>query len=286
MNIGVIGNGFVGQATQIFSQCPQINCLVYDIDPNKCHPPGTTCEDLALQSDLIFICVPTPMNTATGQCDTSIVQNSIQAVRAFNTKAIIIVRSTVPPGTCISLNVCHMPEYLTEANWRKDFIQTKKWYLGTVAEQRERAQTLLSTLLNLCKNVNAIQSSNLVVCDSRQTEAAKYFRNALLAARVSICNEFSQYCAAIDIDYNDVRQMIIDDERIGSSHTSVPGPDGNTGFGGTCLPKDLSSLISAMKSSGVNSIVLNAVQLRNNTVDRAGKQEWLNAVGRSVSEKT
>ena len=71
------------------------------------------------------------------------------------------------------------------------------------------------------------------------------------------------------------------DSRIGSSHTQVPGPDGLYGFGGTCFPKDLSALISQFDSNNIPSIILKAVQDRNNSIDRP-EQDWKQDIGRAI----
>ena len=285
LTIGVIGNGFVGKATQIYARASTVKCLVYDIDPTKCSPAGITYADLATQCDIVFVCVPTPMNVDTGCCDVSIVSRVVDDITSAASAAppIIVVRSTVPPNTCNALGVCHMPEFLTEAQWERDFIQTTRWYLGAPCNQRDRASKLIASLLCACKSAGVIVSDDLVVAHPSVTETAKYFRNAMLAVRVGVCNEFAQFTRALGINYEDVRVILAEDPRIGSAHTAVPGPDGCFGFGGTCLPKDLSGLICAMKNVGMDSVVLSAVQHRNNTVDRAGKQEWLTAVGRAVS---
>lgn len=284
MKIGVVGNGFVGKATSIFGDTKNIERFIYDIDPNKCDPVGTTLAEISRQCDLIFVCVPSPMNPATGKCDTSIVENVVRKIQSFNSDADIVVRSTLPPGTCNRLDVAHMPEYLTEANWHEDFKNADEWHLGISPSIEAHGGLALQfqSLLILCEADGIIKSNLLIIQDSKVTEAAKYFRNAMLSVKISVCNEFKSYCDAIDIDYNNVRELFTKDSRIGGGHTKVPGPDGKRGFGGTCLVKDLSGLINCMSQADSPSIILKAVQERNNTVDRP-EQEWLKDVGRSVN---
>ena len=76
-----------------------------------------------------------------------------------------------------------------------------------------------------------------------------------------------------------VAELAANDERIGASHTLVPGHDGKRGFGGTCFPKDVNSMVCQMD----NSIILKAVTQRNENVDRPEK-EWEQDKGRAVSE--
>lgn len=292
MYVGVIGNGFVGKATKIFGQCPTIKTLVYDVDPTKCEPQGITLDHMCLTCSIIFVCVPTPFNVTTNECDTSIVERVVASLGAIlqtfsYCNPVIVVRSTVPPGTCERLRVCHMPEYLTEQNWHHDFITTPRWELGCPAtfspQQREHATATLKHVLTECKINGALASDELIVCDScSTTEMAKYMRNVMLAVRISLCNELETYCRAKNINYNDVRALATADSRIGSSHTMVPGPDGLRGYGGTCLPKDLKALTAEMTKIGCTPHILQASSVRNDTVDRPEK-DWMGDVGRAVS---
>lgn len=285
MRIGIVGNGFVGKATQIFGRGNSITTFIFDIDPTKCSPADTTYGVLAHKCDLVFICVPTPMNPEIGDCNISIVRNCVEKLKQENGKAKIIVRSTVPPGTCEKLNVAHMPEYLTEANWERDFLETKEWHLGVpVLAESQETVNLFSKLINFCYASDVLKSNIVIVRHTSVTETTKYFKNAMLAVKVALCNEFEEYCRAVGTPYSEVRELIISDPRIGPSHTAVPGPDGKRGFGGTCLPKDLSSLIVSMLEANVMPSVLNAAKTRNETIDRPSK-EWLLDYGRAVSKK-
>ena len=71
------------------------------------------------------------------------------------------------------------------------------------------------------------------------------------------------------------------DDRISTSHTEVPGPDGKFGFGGTCFPKDCNGLLYDMKKNNMKSYILESVLNRNNQKDRPD-QDWKNSIGRAV----
>lgn len=279
--IGVIGNGFVGKATQIFARSKYIKKLVYDVDPTKCEPIGLTLQQCVNECELIFVCVPTPMNLQSGRCDTSIVEKVVQQIQDLHYQGGIVVRSTVPPGTCERLDVCHMPEYLTEKNWEQDFISTPVWEFGVSTKVDASIVNTFKLILHHGAMDGFINSDKLVVKDSRVTETAKYMRNSMLAVRVCVCNEFEAFCRAIGINYNDVRELVTSDSRIGSSHTMVPGHDGNRGFGGTCLPKDLRAISMEMMLNGVQPMILQACIARNELIDRPAK-DWMNDLGRSV----
>lgn len=281
MKIGVIGNGFVGQATRVFADAPGVESVVFDICPAKCDPVNVTVQDIALTCDLIFVCVPTPMAVETGKCDVSIVSSVVEQINRYRENAPVILRSTVPPGTCESLRIAHMPEYLTEANWHHDFVNAEEWHLGINATVHETLALSFQRLLNICYQKRIIHSNLLILQRTQVTEAAKYFRNAMLSTKIALCNEFKRYCDEIEIDYEDVRTLFTKDPRIGPGHTKVPGPDGKHGFGGTCLVKDLSGLIHSMEQTRASPAILQAVKYRNETIDRSEK-EWLKDHGRSV----
>ena len=108
----------------------------------------------------------------------------------------------------------------------------------------------------------------------------KMFKNCFLATKVSFCNEMYEYCQLKGINYENVRNIVTKDERIGESHTIVPGPDNKKGFGGTCFPKDINSLKYEMEKINMKPYIINSVINRNN-IDRPEK-DWNENKGRSV----
>ena len=110
----------------------------------------------------------------------------------------------------------------------------------------------------------------------------KYFTNTFLSTKVSFANEMYQICEKLDIDYDKVVEYAKYDERIGYSHLNVPGPDGDYGFGGHCLPKDLNALInlSEKQGLGLNINVLKAALDTNNRVRT--DRDWEQQKGRAV----
>ena len=289
--IGVVGNGYVGKATQLFS-CEDIQCLVYDKDPEKCIPLGTTPRDLK-DCDFVFVCVPTPMKP-NGSCDLSIVKSAIKDLaKAGVTKSKIVIRSTVPVGTSENLGVNFMPEFLTEKNWQSDFYNNNLWVFGmdnmndvtqtgTVMNFNENLN-LFRNLLGRAKEFDKIKENAVTFTSTKNAEAIKYGRNSFLATKVSFFNEMQEFCVRNDLNYEVVRSLICVDSRIGDSHSQVPGPDGKRGFGGTCFPKDVSSMLYQMKKSKVQTMVLKNVKNRNEKVDRPEK-DWKDNKGRAVSE--
>ena len=98
IKIGIIGNCFVGKATQQL-KCDEIDIIVYDNNPNLCIPYGTMLEDVC-KTDILFISVPTPMNNS-GSYYLDILKSVISEVKNYINldDSIVVIRSTVPPDT-------------------------------------------------------------------------------------------------------------------------------------------------------------------------------------------
>ena len=99
--------------------------------------------------------------------------------------------------------------------------------------------------------------------------------------KVSFCNEIAEFCKLKDINYENVRQQAVKDQRIGGSHSQVPGHDGHCGYGGTCFPKDSKSLLYEMNKISMKSYIIQFMDERNDNVDRK-EADWKNNKGRSV----
>ena len=281
MKIGIIGNGFVGNATKQL-KCNDISTIMFDINPELCEPKGISLEDLLI-CEIIFICVPTPMKE-NGECYLDIVNKVVKQLNDLKFKNFIVIRSTVPIGTSDRLNTYFMPEFLTEKNYIVDFINNKNWIFGLLDKDKERDllfKKYIENLFFLARKSERIKYNNVNFVLNKEAELIKLFRNCFLATKVSFCNEICEFCEKNDINYNNVRELAASDDRILHSHTYVPGHDGKKGFGGTCFPKDINSLLHQMKNSNVNSYVLSSVIERNENVDRKAKDWELNK-GRAV----
>ena len=131
ITVGIIGNGFVGNATSQFEN-KDVDVLIYDVTPEKCKPYGIHLKLLCEKSDIIFICLPTPMSSS-GACHLGIIEDVMNSLIEngveFN-KTPVVIRSTVPVGTSNKYNCFFMPEFLTEANARLDFKNTECWIFG------------------------------------------------------------------------------------------------------------------------------------------------------------
>ena len=276
--IGIIGQGFVGNAIyQKFKN--YFDILTYDLDKAK---SNSTKEDLIFKCNTIFLCLPTPMNTD-GSCNVDILQTELENIDLITdnqeTKKTIVIKSTVSPGTTArwnslydSLNLVFNPEFLTEVNAIEDFNNQNRIILGGPRPATTELRRLYSKVF---------PKAHIIKTDSTHAEMVKYLTNSFLATKVSFANEIYQICDKLKIDYDKVVEYATLDDRLGKSHWNVPGPDGDFGFGGHCLPKDLSALIFLAMNLDTETNVLNAVEETNDVVRK--NRDWEQMKGRAVT---
>ena len=273
MIIGIIGQGFVGNAIyQKFKN--YYNVLTFDLDNSKCN---STEKELIDNSEVIFVCLPTPMNQD-GSCNIDIVEGVIKKINDISKDKIVVIKSTIVPGTTDKLNskyenitIAFNPEFLTERNAIEDYENQNRIILGGPRTATTKLKQVFSKVF---------PKAEIIKTDSTHAEMVKYLINTFLSVKVSFANEIYQLCGKLSIDYDKVVEYATHDERLGNSHWSVPGHDGDYGFGGHCFPKDLSALISLTNELGTLNNVLDATKKTNDNVrvDR----DWENMKGRAV----
>ena len=278
MTIGIIGQGYVGTAIKSgFEKYYELETY----DKFSTSKSTVNLHDLVLLSDVIFVCVPTPMNVD-GSCHIGIVEEVVSEVNEISISSesnpIVVLKSTVPPGTtdrlnkkCKGINIIFNPEFLTEANFIEDFKNQTRIILGGTRKGTNKLRQIYSKVF---------PTAHIIKTGSITAEMVKYMTNAYLATKVSFSNEIKQICDKLDIDYDKVVEYAILDERLGKTHLGVPGPDGDCGFGGHCLPKDINALISVAHEFGIEPEVLEAVVETNDKVRK--NRDWEDMKGRAV----
>ena len=280
MKIGIIGNGFVGKATMQL-ECDDVEIYAYDINPEMCKPKGTTLIGMLI-CDIIFISVPTPMKE-NGECYIDIVQSVVNDLNNLHYEGHIVLRSTIPVGTSDKLDCYFMPEFLTEKNYLRDFIENKDWVFGLKLNEKENIlfKDKICMLFSLAHKNKCIDNNVVHFLSNKEAEMIKLFKNSFLATKIAFCNEMYQFCQLHNIEYENVRKIACADERILHSHSYVPGHDGKKGFGGTCFPKDIVGLSYEMTKLNMTPHILNSVICRNETIDRSEK-DWESQKGRTI----
>jgi len=256
MKISIIGSGWVGMA--IGGGLSELgNEVIFHDIVDKDLQNFTKDINYAIEnSDISFICVPTPTNED-GEIDLSYIKDAAKNIGTILAEKdnyhVIVVKSTVVPGTTEKVvipilekytgkkagefGICMNPEFLTEIsgtwstdeNTKKDFFTEDRIVIG---EYDKRSGDVLEELY---KPLN----KPIFRTDLRTAELIKYASNCMLATKISYWNEIFLICKELDIDSQIVANIVGLDPRIGKYGT-VHGK----AFGGKCLPKDLKAFIS------------------------------------------
>jgi len=255
-DIGIIGYGFVGKAVEYgFKEGNNIKAYdkFKDLSP---------LEEVVDDSEFIFVCLPTPYNQ--DGIDLTIMDENIEQIakRTENSDKVTIIKSTVVPGTTRGYSAQYPqsrfafnPEFLTEANYLHDFANPDRIIIGSDNNHTTRM------VADLYKD--RFPETKMFLTDPTSAEIVKYMANCFLATKVTFANEMYDLCQKLGIHYEEVRDMVVADNRIGKTHLNVTT---TRGFGGKCLPKDLISMIGRFKGLGVDATLLQAVWDKNENI--------------------
>lgn len=255
--IGIVGYGYVGKGVFDFFK-EKFETIYYDPalegsanknEINNCH--------------LAVVCVPTPM-AADGACDVSIVEETLDWLET----PLILIKSTIPPGTTKKLcektgkKICFSPEYMGEGGyfipfWKyADPRDMKKHNFQIIGGEKKTASAIADFFVRIMG-----PDAKFHITDSTTAELVKYMENAFIATKVLFCNEFYDIAKAFGVEYKELRELWLLDERIGRMFSAV-FPDAR-GFSGKCLPKDVNAIVKASEEIGYDPLFLKAV-LENN----------------------
>lgn len=250
--VGVIGNGFVGQAV-----CSILRAKYATVDVNDSFE-----KLLEMEPDVIFICVPTPPG-ANG-CDDSIVMDYIEKLVDFS--GIVIVKSTVPPNTVAKIltlrpSTIFWPELLREKSALKDIRYPRIIVLGGTWDMCMR-------MTKFIKEQTIIESESFCCMDPVEASIFKYTLNSFLAMKVTFVHQmflWMREMGASPESWDRISLALAREGRMGTTHMKAPGEHG-FGFSGSCLPKDMAALIAQAKSDGFELSLLNAVMAVNQSL--------------------
>jgi UDPglucose 6-dehydrogenase len=278
-NIGVIGWGFVGQATGTGFSSSKKN-KVFCFDKYK-KSPNTLAEVLE-RSEFIFICLPTPMLHDYSGCDMSIVKSVVNEVasKLSGTDKVLIIKSTVLPGTTATLakkfpkvNFAMNPEFLTQKKAESDFLKPARTVIGAKNKEiAKRVQKLYQSILS--------QDQKYFLTDTTSAEIVKYMSNLMLASKILLANEFYFLARKLRVNYDGIREMVEADKRVGP-FLKVPGWDGDYGFGQACFPKDMIGLLGFARENKIDMSAFGAIWKKNLKIRKHRDwEEMENAFGR------
>jgi UDPglucose 6-dehydrogenase len=260
IKIGIIGLGFVGNAIkQSYISFNQPHADIVEIDTDPAKNCKGTYKDLK-DADGVFICVPSPM-LPNGACDVTPLTSVLDKIKDY--KGVIISKVTAPPDVYKDLqkkftNLVYIPEFLTANNAVIDYRSASYFIIG--AEIKAYANEAFR-IVTSAPQINS--SAKSYICKIEEASMIKYIINSFLATKVVFMNEMQELAKQLKIDWNDIEPLVTMDDRIGESHTKVPGPDGKYGFGGMCFPKDTAAFLDFAKNYNVGLSVLEAAINKN-----------------------
>ena len=293
IKVSFIGTGYVGLVSGacIADFNHQVICM--DMDKNKIkdlnngkipiYEPGlselvnknvkedrlkftTNLEDAISNSDIIFIAVGTPSDVD-GRVDMKYIYQAINNISKYiKSYKIIVIKSTVPPGTASEVksilnknklnedlyDVVSNPEFLREGSAIKDFMIPDRIVIGSLEKKAiDKVKSIYQPMF--------LRDIPLVETNHETAELIKYSTNAFLATKITFINEISLLCRELNADVNTISTALGLDGRI-SPKFLHPGP----GFGGSCFPKDVLGLFNLMISNKINGNLISSVLKTNN----------------------
>ena len=262
MKILVLGLGYVGTANAVLlSQQNEVICYDLNADRinlinNKKSPieDKLASEFLSQKNlnikgvsefpsqndfDFVIIATPTNYNPDTNYFDTFTVESCIESLNSQNSKATVIIRSTLPVGFIERIQkkypkqeILFVPEFLREGKALHDSLYPSRIVIGSHTDQAKKFAQLL---------VEGSDKKDVEILYTKPTEAesSKLFANAFLAMRVTFFNELDTFAIARNLDTKEIVKAVSLDPRIGNYYNNP-----SFGYGGYCLPKDTKQLLS------------------------------------------
>jgi len=211
-------------------------------------------------SEIIFICVGTPMGED-GSADLKYIYQVAEEIALhMKTPKIISIKSTVPVGTnrkvrefiksktSVEFDSVSVPEFLREGSSIEDMNQTDRTVIGS--DNHEAIDKVASLFEHL--------NSPIVKCDLESAELIKYAANSFLATKISFINEIAQICDLSGADVSKVAYGMGLDSRIGPKFLNA-----SIGYGGSCFPKDVLALFKTSQDLGYHFNILDSVMSTN-----------------------
>jgi len=243
---------------------PGLSRIVKQSILNNCLKFSINYKESIQESDIIFLAVGTPMKR-NGESDLKYINSAAKSIGEFiDSYKLVVVKSTVPVGTSLSVqkiiqnelksrgknidfDISNNPEFLKEGKAVNDFMSPDRIVVGINNDKNKKIfQELYKPF--------SINHDKLIFMDILSSELTKYAANAMLATKISFMNEMANISEKLGADINKVRLGIGSDNRIGFSFIYP-----SVGYGGSCFPKDVNSIIDFSNKEGYTPKILEAV---------------------------
>lgn len=253
MDIGIVGLGIIGSACKYGFEKLGHRVYVHDIAHN------TKLIDL-LDCRVIYICVPTPSRND-GSCDTSIVEEVVEDLNAYNYDGVVAIKSTIEPGEtqrlidlCLNLNdyICFVPEFLRERCSFEDFTSNHDLLaVGT------RNKHVFDTIVEC----HGKYPQNIVQLTPTEAELLKYYSNIFNAMRVVFANEMYEVCEALETDYSKIKDAFMLRKTATDMYMDVN--ENFRGYAGACLIKDTKALAQVVRKLNLDLKLFETIDSEN-----------------------
>jgi len=227
MKIGFVGTGIIGKAYAEDFKNRGHQVIQYSLDKDFIKNKGKIKE-----CEITFIAVPTPTLPDKGfDC-----QNIEESLKLIGKGKIAVIKSTILPGTTDRLQkkypdifLFHSPEFLRARSAMEDAKKPDRNIIGYTEKSKRLAGTVLSVLP---------EAKYVAELPAKTAEMIKYAGNVFLTTKVVYANFLYDLCEKLAVDYEDIRQALSHDKRIGPSHLFVDF-EGGRGAGSACFIKDI-----------------------------------------------
>ena len=287
MKITILGTGFVGVVSAAVYASFGHTVVGLDIDEKKVaalkkgvvpfYEPGlqellleqqkkgnlsftTSYKEAITDADIVVIAVGTP-STDEGKANLSYLYAATESLAKYlKAGAIVVVKSTVPPGTLdkvteildshtsVEYDLASVPEFLREGSAVNDTLHPDRVVIGATKKH----------VFTVLEELHAPLQAPVVKVSPESAQMGKYAANAYLATRITFINQVADLCEHNGADVQEVIEAIGLDARVGT-HYWYPG----FGYGGSCFPKDVKELAYYSRTVGESDNIFNKVNVLN-----------------------
>jgi GDP-mannose 6-dehydrogenase len=255
-------------------QCPIIEAdigelIASNVETGRLRATDDPAEAIR-ETEMSFVCVGTP-SQPNGNLDLRYIRRICEqighALRSKASRHIVVIRSTIVPGTMheivipileessgkkpsVDFGVCHNPEFLREGSAVRDFYSPPKTVIGQLDQNSG----------DILAKMYGKLDAPLIRTDLETAEMVKYVDNSWHALKIGFANEIGNLCKSFGIDAHEVMKVFCRDEKLNISPAYlVPG----FAFGGSCLPKDLRALAYQAKIQDLELPIISSILVSN-----------------------